>query len=280
MSDLQRPAGSPAIMGIINVTPDSFSDGGAFRTHDDAIQAGVQMALEGASIIDIGGESTRPPGQDYGEGSHEVSLQDEIERTIPVVEGIVRECPEHLVSIDTMKSEVARRALEAGARMVNDVSGGSYDRSIWEVAAAADAHYVIMHGHDPAARRAPEKVDYRDVTSNVYSWLWNRTIEARNAGVSKIIIDPGVGFAKHAADSIRVLRELWRLQPIGLPIMIGLSRKSFIGRVLDGAGVDARLYGSIGGALAASMNGASILRVHDVCETVEAFKVFSLLRDR
>ncbi len=280
MNDLQRPAGSPAIMGIINVTPDSFSDGGAYRSADDAIEAGVRMAEAGATIVDIGGESTRPPGQDYGEGSREVSLAEEIDRTLPVVEGIVRASPDTIVSIDTMKPEVARRALEVGARMVNDVSGGSYDRSIWEVAAIADATYVVMHGHDPSHRAEIETISYEDVTSEVYAWLWNRTIEARGAGVSNIIIDPGIGFAKRGADSIRLLRELWRLQPIGLPIMIGLSRKSFIGRVLDGAAVDERLFGSIGGALAASLNGASILRVHDVRETVEAFRVFSLLRDR
>ena len=280
MIRMERPAGSPVIMGIINVTPDSFSDGGAFGSVEEAIEAGSRMARQGASIIDVGGESTRPPGADYGDGSAVVSVEEELDRTIPVVEGIVRACDNQIVSIDTMKPEVARRAVEAGAGMINDVSGGSYDREIWQVAAEADVHYVVMHGHDPERREPVEKVNYRDVTAEVYDWLWHRTIEARNAGVRKLLIDPGIGFAKHAADSVRLLRELWRLHPIGLPIVVGLSRKSLIGRILEGADLSDRLFGSIGGAIAASMNGASVLRVHDVRQTVEAIKVFSLVRDR
>lgn len=238
------------------------------------------MCEEGAHIIDVGGESTRPPGRDYGEGSDTVPVDEEIERTIPVIEGILRERPEAWVSIDTMKPEVARRAVEAGATMINDVSGGRYDRQIWNVAIDADVPYVMMHGHDPDDRRPAEEHSYEDVATDVYSWIWRQVVLARGIGLAQIVVDPGIGFSKGAVDSTLLVRELWRFLPIGLPVMVGLSRKSFIGRILGGEEVSGRLHGSIGGAIAASLNGASILRLHDVRETVEALKVFAVLHDR
>ena len=267
-------------MGILNVTPDSFSDGGAYRSVDDAIAWGVQMYDDGAHIVDVGGESTRPPGKDYGEGSAEVPVDEEIERTIPVIEGIRRERPEAWVSIDTMKPEVARRAVDAGATMINDVSGGRYDRTIWNIAIDADVPYVLMHGHDPGDRRPVEECAYDDVAADIYSWIWRQVVLARGIGLGQIVVDPGIGFAKGAVDSTRLVRELWRFVPIGLPVMVGISRKAFIGRILGGEGVSGRLHGSIGGAIAASLNGASILRLHDVRETVDALKTFAVLYDR
>ena len=280
IDDLFRPAGSPLIMGILNVTPDSFSDGGTYGTVDEAVEKALRMYDDGAHIIDVGGESTRPPGRDYGEGSSTVDVEEEIERTIPVIERIHRERPEVLISIDTMKPEVAARAIAAGAGIINDVSGGRYDREIWNVAIDADVPYVLMHGHDPNDRRPVDEFEYDDVTTDVYAWLWRQVVLARGIGLGKIIIDPGIGFAKGAVDSTRLVRELWRFAPIGLPVMVGLSRKAFVGRILGGEEVSGRLHGSIGGAIAASLNGASILRLHDVPETVDALKVFAVLHDR
>lgn len=278
--DLFRPAGSPLIMGILNVTPDSFSDGGAYASVEEAVAVALQMCEDGATIIDVGGESTRPPGRDYGAGSVDVPLDEELARTIPVIEGICRERSDVTVSIDTMKPEVAERALRAGAAIINDVSGGEYDRRIWQVALEHDAPYVLMHGHDPEQRRPVEENSYDDVVTDVYAWLWRQVVAARAAGLTKLVVDPGIGFSKTAVDSIRLVRELWRFLPIELPVMVGLSRKSFIGRILGGREAEERLYGSIGGAVAAALNGASILRVHDVRATVEALKVFALVHDR
>ncbi len=277
--DLQRPAGSPLIMGILNVTPDSFSDGGQYRSLAEAVDAGIGMVDEGAAILDIGGESTRPASREYGEGFARVNENEEITRVLPVIEGVLAARPDAFVSIDTVKPAVAEAAVAAGAGMINDVAAGQYDKRIWQVAAENSVIYVAMHGHDPQDERAVEDIRYDDPTGSTYRWLFERVTEIRQHGVANIVVDPGIGFSKGAPDSARVIRELWRLSPIGLPILIGLSRKSLIGRTLGGLPVDERLYGSLGAAAAAAMNGASILRVHDVRETIEFFRLFSLLRD-
>ncbi len=272
-----RKPGNPLIMGILNTTPDSFSDGGTYLETDLAVQGALRMIDEGADIIDIGGESTRPPGADYGSGSDSVALEQELLRTIPVIEKIVAESPEALISIDTMKPEVARQALDAGARIVNDVSGGQFDPEIWSVAADHDAPYVLMHGHYPGNRIPAGSVEYGDVVEEVFGWLEHREAEVRRAGVTEVIVDPGIGFAKGVTDSAELLRNLPRLGDGCTSILIGLSRKSMVGRLLGGLPVEARLHGSIGAAVAASLNGASILRVHDVRQTVETFRLFSSL---
>lgn len=266
-------------MGILNVTPDSFSDGGRFSSSDAAAEAGLAMFDQGAAIVDVGGESTRPSGEDYGSGYSDVDAAEELARVIPVIERLARERPDRLVSIDTVKPSVAAAALDSGAAIVNDVSGGSHDPTIQDVVAERNAIYVTMHGHDRTDRRTVEEVEYADVTEFVYRDLFNKVVAARDRGIGSIVIDPGIGFAKGAGDSARLIRELWRISPLGLPILVGASRKSFIGRALGGRPVDDRTCGSIGAAAAASMNGASILRVHDVRETCDFFRLYGLLRD-
>ena len=267
----------PFLMAILNITPDSFSDGGEFLAVDDAVEQALRLIDEGADIIDVGGESTRPPGKDYGEGSHTVSVQEELARVIPVIERIHAERPATAISIDTMKPEVARRAAEAGATIINDVSAGSYDRDIWRVAAELDLPYILMHGHDPHHRVAIDVVHYDDVVEDVFRFLRERIEEARQAGVRKIIADVGIGFAKRAEESERLIREHARFLDLDVPLLVGASRKSFIGRALGGVPPEERLYGTLGAHAAAALHGASILRVHDVRPAREFFKVFMSL---
>lgn len=264
-------------MGILNVTPDSFSDGGRYATTGEAVDHGVRLLDEGADILDIGGESTRPPGKTYGTGAAAVDAAEELSRVVPVIERIVALRPSAIVSIDTTKRGVAAAALAAGARIVNDVGGGEHDPAIIDVAARHDAPLIVMHGHPPGERRPIDAIVYDDVVGTVRSYLAGRIEAARASGVRTIIIDPGIGFGKRPEDSERLIRELSALRGIGAPILVGASRKAFIGRRLNGAGASERLFGSIAAAAAASLNGASIVRVHDVRPTVEFFMLFSPL---
>lgn len=268
----------PRIMGVLNVTPDSFSDGGRYAGTDAAVEHGIRLADEGADIIDVGGESTRPPGDDYGAGAARVNEGEEIARVAPVIERLHALRPQVAISVDTMKPGVAAAALEAGATMVNDVSAARYDAAILDVAAAHGAAYVAMHGYDPADRAPLEAHRYADVVAETFAFLAERIALAIARGVRQVIGDVGIGFAKGAADSERLLREHERFLALGVPMLVGASRKSFIGRALGGVPVEERLYGTLAAHAVAFLHGASIVRVHDVRAAREFFQVFGRLR--
>ena len=267
----------PYIMGIVNTTPDSFYDGGEYYLTTKAVEHGIQLLDEGADILDIGGESTRPPGQDYGAGSISIELSEELSRVIPVIEKIINLRPNATISIDTVKPEVAKAALDAGAKIINDVSGGQYDEDIWNVAAQFNAPYILMHGHNPHKRENAHSTIYSDVVRTVYNFLSERIDKARSQGVDHIIADPGIGFAKGAADSMKLIRDLSRFQALEVPLLIGASRKSFIGRHLGGLPPEDRLYGTLAAQGASVLNGARVIRIHDVRPAVEFFRVFQSL---
>jgi dihydropteroate synthase len=254
----------PMVMGIVNVTPDSFSDGGAYPSPADAVDAARAMAADGAGIVDVGGESTRP-------GSDPVSLGEELRRVLPVVEGLsgLR------VSVDTSRAEVARRALSLGASMVNDVTALRREPDLAERVAEAGADLCLMHmqGEPRTMQLSPH---YEDVVSEVAAFLEKRLRFAVEAGIpeERICLDPGIGFGKTADQNLELLRRLDRIVAIGRPVLVGTSRKSTLARILDRpdatVGSDAA---SVGAAVAAFDRGATIFRVHDVRPHVEALSV-------
>ncbi len=261
----------PSVMGILNMTPDSFSDGGKHASVDDAVSAGVDMAASGASIIDIGGESTRPGAAPVWEG-------DEIERVGAVIERLARGGGS--ISIDTRKSAVMSDALARGAGMVNDVSGLTHDDRSLSVVASAGCPVVIMHTQgDPATMQAAPA--YGDALLDVYDWLEARIEAAEAAGVAreKIIVDPGIGFGKALRHNLEILNGLSLLHGLGVPVLLGASRKRLIGALSKEAPVEERLGGSIALVLAGLAQGVQILRVHDVPETLQAMRVWRGLRD-
>ncbi len=247
----------PLIMGILNLTPDSFSDGGLSHDSDRAFEKALQMEAEGADIIDIGGESTRP-------GAAPVSLDEELRRIIPVIERLAGtlKCA---ISVDTWKSGVAGRALIAGAEIINDISGFHFDTQMSGVAAASGAGVVLMH-----TRGTPDAMQqntvYEDLMAEIATGLHASLVLAREAGVSDqcIAIDPGIGFGKNAAGNLELIRRLAELSCFGLPILTGPSRKSFIGTVLGRESTGDRLFGTAATVALSVSHGASILRVHDV----------------
>jgi len=256
----------PYIVGILNVTPDSFSDGGRFLGLRQAIEQGLRMAAEGADLIDIGGESTRP-------GAPRVSEQEELDRVIPVVEKLGREVGLPL-SIDTSKSAVAREAISAGADFVNDVSGLTFDTEMAGIVADSGAGLVIMH-----TRGRPEVMQqdtrYADLFAEVVDSL-NSSIEvAESAGIAigKIAIDPGIGFGKDVAGNLELLRRIADLVELGRPVMLGTSRKSFIGRVLGKDDPAGRLAGTLATVALGYAGGARLFRVHDVAAAREAARM-------
>jgi dihydropteroate synthase len=246
------------IMGVLNVTPDSFSDGGRHFERDKAIEWGMKMAEDGADIIDIGGESTRP-------GSQTVSVEEEIERIVPVIDALSRDCALPL-SIDTRKGEVSERAIDAGCSIVNDVTGLTSDQRVADTVARKGAALVIGHIRGTPSDMQ-EKPFYEDVMGEVFRELKARIELAESRGVlpTRIIIDPGIGFGKRLEDNLTILRRLGELRSLGKPIMVGPSRKSFIGKVLD-LPVDERLEGTAAAVAVAVANGAHLVRVHDVKE--------------
>jgi dihydropteroate synthase len=249
-------------MGIVNVTPDSFSDGGVNFQADDAIAAARRMAAEGAAIVDVGGESTRP-------GAEPVSADEELRRVMPVLEAVAGEVP---TSIDTAKAEVARRALEVGAELVNDVTALRADPELPAVVAEADAYVCLMHmqGEPRTMQLEPR---YDDVVSEVAAFLEERLRFAVDRGIreDRICVDPGIGFGKTVNQNFELVRRLDEIAAIGRPVVVGFSRKSSLGRVLgDPEAKTGPLSASIAAAVAAYERGATILRVHDVKEHVEA----------
>ena len=244
-------------MGVLNVTPDSFSDGGRWTDPQRAVARGLEMAAEGAEVIDVGGESTRP-------GAGPVDEAEECRRVVPVITALA---PSVRVSVDTRKAAVAEAAIAAGATLVNDVSA-----SLWPVAATAGVGWVAMHMRgDP--RTMQRDVHYDDVVGEVRSFLLARAERARAAGVDEVWVDPGIGFGKTAAHNLRLLRHLGELVAAGHPVLVGASRKTFLGDLLGGAPVDDRLEGSLAVAVWAATAGAAMVRAHDVAPTVEALSV-------
>ena len=248
-----------AIMGILNVTPDSFYDGGRYTCQDEALRRVEQMIEEGVDIIDVGGESTRP-------GSERVSLKEEIKRVIPIIEKI-RENFDVPISIDTYKAEVARQAIEAGANMVNDISGLRFDPKLKKVVAKCDVPVVITHIKG-TPKDMQDNPQYRCLMGEIISYLRESIKMAEEAGISsdKIIIDPGIGFGKTTEHNLRIIKRLPELKSLGKPILIGASRKSFIGDVLK-LPVSERLEGSLAIGSLSVFQGANIIRTHDVKET-------------
>ncbi len=265
----------PIIMGILNVTPDSFSDGGDFTGLDHAVAHALQMAQDGASIIDIGGESTRPAGSSYGEGSQPVSIDEEIARVLPVIESIRRSNKEILISIDTQKSAVASSARDAGADIINDVSAGTYDPRILKIAAKHSVPIILMHGHGPNFPKPKiEDYFYKDVVSEVLNYLTERIRVARDAGIKTILADVGIGFAKGYHDNLQLLKHHETFRSLNVPLVLGVSRKSTVGKAMgSNPAPKERLMGSFAAACFGLENGAIIIRTHDVKETREALAV-------
>ena len=257
----------PLLMGILNLTPDSFSDGGLYLQVEQALSRVQAMCAEGADVIDIGGESTRP-------GAEPVSLQQELDRVIPVIEAIRAAGIETPVSVDTSKPEVMRAALQAGAVMVNDVRALQAPGAL-RVVAQSQCWVCLMHmqGTPGDMQRNPV---YQDLVGEVQGFLQARVDACVQAGIerSRIVIDPGFGFGKTLQHNLLLLRHLDRFCDAGLPVLAGLSRKSMIGAVLDKP-VDERLYGSLACALIAAVNGAAIIRVHDVAETRQVLQMYN-----
>lgn len=254
----------PRIMGILNVTPDSFSDGGKFRALPEALVHAERMIADGADIIDIGGESTRP-------GSDPVSLQEEMDRVLPVVEKLVDMNAE--ISVDTTKPELTLEALRLGADIINDVSGLQYDPKLAEYVADYNAKLVIMHMRG-TPKTMQEDPYSDDIIHEIKVFFEEQSALALNRGVKKenIILDPGIGFGKRLIDNKQIMKRINEFKEMGFPLLIGASRKSMIG-MISGAKVADRLPGSLAVACVAMQRGADILRVHDVAETVQALKV-------
>jgi len=259
----------PRVMGVLNVTPDSFSDGGRYADAADAIERGVAMAGEGAAIIDVGGESTRP-------GAADVRLQDELERVVPVVEALVRRVRVP-VSVDTSKPEVMRAAIAAGASLVNDVKALRAPGAL-EAVAGTGAAVCLMHmqGEPRTMQEAPS---YSDVVGEVRQFLAGRVRACVAAGIGRerLCVDPGIGFGKRPEHNLALLSAIGRLADPDLPVLIGVSRKSLVG-IITGRPPEGRLAGSVAFAALAVMGGAAIIRAHDVAETVDAVKVASALK--
>ncbi len=262
--DLSRPV----VMGILNVTPDSFSDGGAYPDTAQAAARARQMVEEGAELIDVGGESTRP-------GAAAVDSETEISRVVPVIEAIRASC-DAVISIDTSKPEVMQAAAAAGAAFINDVRALREPGAL-EVAASLGIPVCLMHmqGQPRTMQDAP---DYDDVVTDVAAFLGERVESCSRAGIARerLVVDPGFGFGKTLRHNLLLLNNLHRLTEFGLPVLVGISRKSMIGAILDRA-VDQRLYGSLAAATISLMKGASIIRTHDVAPTVDALRVVTAL---
>src|ERR1041384_2414896 len=261
------------IMGVLNVTPDSFSDGGRFDAPEQAVAQAERMLAEGADIIDVGGESTRP-------GSEPVAVEEELRRVVPVIEEIAKQ-PDAIISIDTTKSEVARAALAAGAEIVNDVSALRFDLYIADEAARAGAGLILMHSRGTPAtmQRLPPAPD---ICHEVATSLRRSLAMAERRGVARaqVVLDPGIGFGKTAEQNIELIVKLKLLgnEFPDVPWLVGTSRKAFIGRLLDDAPPEARLHGTMATVTAAILNGAAIVRVHDVKAAVETARVADALK--
>lgn len=264
--DLSRPR----VMGILNVTPDSFSDGGRYNALEQALTHAWEMVEEGADIIDVGGESTRP-------GAADVPLDEELNRVVPVVRQLSRDLPVP-VSVDTRRTEVMRQCISEGASMINDINA-LREPGAMEVVAQSDAAVCLMHmlGEPRTMQMEPR---YVDVVGDVETFLRRQASSCEAAGIAsdRIVLDPGIGFGKTVDHNVELLKATPRLLGLGYPVLVGVSRKSVIGTLLGGAAAGERLFGSLGAAVAAALAGASLLRVHDVRATREALQVAWTIR--
>ncbi|MBL4614744.1 MAG: dihydropteroate synthase [Magnetovibrio sp.] len=261
----------PLMMGIVNATPDSFSDGGEAFAQDDAVARGLKMMGQGADIIDVGGESTRP-------GAAPVSIEEEIRRTVPVIKRLSEAGA--CVSIDTRHALVMEEALAAGAEIINDVTALTGDPRSMDVAAHTDAPIVMMHmqGQPGSMQKSPS---YEDAPRDVFNYLQARVQACEAVGIarSRIALDPGIGFGKTVAHSLQILNQLDLYAQLGLPVVLGVSRKSFIGKIANEGDAHKRLAGSIAAALAGVARGVKILRVHDVAQTKQALDVWMAIKN-
>lgn len=267
---IQRTS-TPQVMGILNVTPDSFSDGGSFNRQDIALRHAESMINAGADIIDIGGESTRP-------GAAEVSVEEELDRVIPILE-VLRQNFATPVSIDTSKAPVMREAIIKGAAMINDVRALSEEGALYECSQAnIDICLMHMQGQPRTMQTSPS---YNDVVQDIAQFLQERLSVCQQVGIdkSRIWLDPGFGFGKTLQHNLTLLAHLKQLDALGCPLLVGMSRKTMIGAVLGERDVGDRTHGSVGAAVVAAMQGANILRVHDVKETVDALAIVKALAD-
>lgn len=258
------------IMGVLNVTPDSFSDGGQFNTLDAALTQAQKMLAAGVDIIDIGGQSTRP-------GSEQISLEEELNRVIPAVE-LLRSQPNELasipLSIDTTRADVARAAIEAGADLINDISGATFEPEMLSVVAKLDVPIVLMHIRG-TPKTMQQLTDYQDLIGEISQFFQERIQAAKTAGIDpkNIILDPGIGFAKTYEQNLEILRHLPKLKSLGFPLLVGPSRKSFIGHILNEKDPQKRVWGTAAACVAAIVGSGDILRVHDVKEMVDVCRV-------
>lgn len=260
---------SPCIMGILNATPDSFSDGGEFVTVNRAIERIGTMLDEGAAIIDIGGESTRP-------GAEPVSAAEETDRIIPILEKAISEFPEAIFSADTRKPEVAEQALKTGVQIINDVSGLK-EPQLAQLCSSYRAGYILMHTKgDP--RTMQKNPVYEDVILEIAGFFADKIRILENAGVSSIVIDPGIGFGKTLQHNLQIIAQLQNFTTFGYPVLMGASRKSMIGRLLESRPSGGRLAGTLSVHYHSLINGAKILRVHDVEEAADSIRIFTALK--
>jgi dihydropteroate synthase len=261
------------MMGVLNVTPDSFSDGGEFQTVSAALDRAIQMVADGVDIIDIGGESAKP-------GAVPVDAATESARVMPVITAIrqhpiISQIP---ISIDTTKSSVARSAVAAGADLINDVSGGVADPQMFEIVAQMNVPYVMMHMRGTPTTMQ-QMTDYQDIVGEMITFFETQIDRAIQSGIdrSQLILDPGIGFAKTYQQSIELIRQLDKFQVLDLPLLVGVSRKSFIGKILDKPDPHQRIWGTAAACCAAIAGGADILRVHDVAEMVDVSRVADVM---
>jgi dihydropteroate synthase len=268
----QLDLSSPRVMGILNITPDSFSDGGKHFNPDDALRQAETMQRDGAAILDVGGESTRP-------GSAPVSLQEELDRVIPVIEKITANL-DIPVSIDTSKPEVMSEAVASGAGMVNDVMALQAEGAVQVVAQMPATVSVCLMHMQGLPRTMQQNPVYRDVVNEVKGFLLERATVCQNAGIKaqRIVLDPGFGFGKTLEHNLTLLSDMEVIVAGGYPVLTGISRKSMIGAILDNAPVEQRLFGSLAAALIASQKGSVIIRVHDVKATVDVLRVAAAVR--
>lgn len=261
----------PRVMGVLNLTPDSFSDGGSLKTVDEVLRRAEGMLLEGAHFLDVGGESTRP-------GSAAVSVEEELARVVPMVEVLVRNVPLP-VSVDTRKSTVAQAALRAGASIVNDVSGLVFDPAMASVVAGSQAGLVMMHMRGVPATMS-QFTDYTHLVTEVMGELEEGLGRAREAGIPgmRVVVDPGIGFAKTAVQSLQLLREIPRLLELGHPVLVGPSRKSFLNAV-EALQAEERIDGTVAACVVAYLGGARIFRVHDVQPVARALRVAHAIQE-
>lgn len=262
----------PVVMGILNATPDSFSDGGAFNDVENALGRIGLMISQGAGIIDIGGESTRP-------GSDPVTEEEEINRVMPILEKAILQFPGTLFSVDTTKFLVAKEALKLGAHFINDVSGLKKEPRFAGLCAKFNAGYILMHSQGNP-KNMQQDPTYENVISDIYHFFEKQLSKAKADGAGNIIIDPGIGFGKTLDHNLKILGNLAEFTKLGHPVMIGASRKSMIGKLLGGRPVDDRVTGTVALHYHAMMQGANIIRVHDVKEASDSIEIFKAIRER